>query len=274
MRPSRPNVDAMHCVVVLFTLIALSTVSVNAARVENVTYFMFSQQWSPGYCSGALQDKRCITKNERNFWTIHGLWPSSNKSIQPEFCNTTMRYNATVLKPIEEQMNLYWPSVTVSNFNIFWKHEWQKHGTCATVVPQLNGLLNFFNGTLNLYLHHNITEYLLNSGVVPSSTKPYKLQDIREALLDDVKEAVNFVCYNNKNYTAPVLAEIRLCMDRELQPINCTYRSSGCGKGDVYYIPHDKDVASPLLPPSAWLLNISWILALSAIPVPLRRLLL
>ncbi|KAG0417190.1 hypothetical protein HPB47_005812 [Ixodes persulcatus] len=184
-----------------------------------------------------------------------------------------MRYNATVLKPLEEQMNLYWPSVTVSNFNIFWKHEWQKHGTCATVVPQLNGLLNFFNGTLNLYLHHNITERPTNPCWRPGTEKRDLAILLKEALLDDVKEAVNFVCYNNKNYTAPVLAEIRLCMDRELQPINCAYRSSGCGKGDVYYIPHDKDVASPLLPPSTWLLNISWILALSAIPVPLRRLL-
>ncbi|CAN7999744.1 unnamed protein product, partial [Ixodes hexagonus] len=220
----------------------------------------------------SISFQRCIEKNERGFWTIHGLWPSSNKS-SPEYCNKTMRYNATVLKPLEQQLDLYWPSVTVSNFNIFWYHEWQKHGTCATMVPQLNGLLNFFNSTLNLYLQHNLTEYLRNSGVVPSSTKPYKLQDIREALLDDIKGAANFVCYNNKNYTAPVLAEIRLCVDRKLQPIDCAYRSSGCGKGNVYYIPHSKDIASPLLPSSTWLLNISWILTISAIPVPLRTLL-
>lgn len=271
MHPKCPDFGIIHCLGVFCILAATSTVSRAAPGNVDVTYLLFSQQWSVGYCSGAYQDK-CITENERNFWTIHGLWPSSNKS-DPEFCNKTLRYNATVLQPIVEQLELYWPSVTVKNFNIFWKHEWQKHGTCATMVPELDGLFNFFNSTLNLFYKYNLTEYLYNSGVTPSSQKAYTLEAVRMALLDDMKESTNFVCYNNKNYSAPVLAEIRLCLNKELQPINCAYRSSGCGRGSIFYLPQHTDLAGPQTLPTPLLLNFSWLLAIASIPFPLHRLL-
>lgn len=44
-------------------------------------------------------------------WTIHGLWPSYNETY-PAFCDPTMRplpYDA--LKPIEDKMRTYWPSI-------------------------------------------------------------------------------------------------------------------------------------------------------------------
>ncbi|XP_075556098.1 ribonuclease Oy-like isoform X3 [Dermacentor variabilis] len=201
----------------------------------------------------------------------HMIRPSANTS-SPEFCNKTLRYNATVLTPLVPLLDLYWPSLTSTNNNVFWKHEWQKHGTCATVVPQLDGLYNFFNSTLSLYLQYNITEYLLNSGVVPTSKKTYQLQTIKDALHDDIKEAANFVCYSNRNYSAPVLAEIRFCLNQELEPIDCNAKHSGCGQGDVYYLAFDKDGATARTSPLSWLLHCSWMFAISVIPMPLYRL--
>ncbi|KAH9375446.1 hypothetical protein HPB48_013485 [Haemaphysalis longicornis] len=153
------------------------------------------------------------------------------------------------------------------------KHEWQKHGTCATVVPALDGLVNFFNTTLHMYLKYNFTEYLRNSGVVPSSQSTYKLEDIKEALHDDVKGAANFVCYSSKNYSAPVLAEIRICLSRELQPIDCKPKHSGCGQGEVYYLPFGTDDAVLQTSPFSWLLHCAWLFAISVVPMPVRRLL-
>lgn len=220
-------------------LLAFAAAGVTCLAAENFAYLMFSQQWSVGYCKGAFQD-RCVKQNERNFWTIHGLWPS-NDTKTPDFCNHTLRYNATVLKPLLPQLQQYWPSYTTNNSNLFWKHEWQKHGTCATVVPQLDGLFNFFSTTLQIYTQHNITEYLHNNGIDPSLDKTYSVAEIEEALTDDLKGAANLVCYRNKNYTAPVLAEIRICMDKDLRPINCSARHSGCGRSGVYYLPFGTD---------------------------------
>lgn len=254
---------------ILASIGGLATCARKYSKEPGVTYFMLSHQWSIGYCSTA--DDKCIRENERNFWTIHGLWPSSNTSF-PAFCNATLRYNATVLSSLVPLLDLYWPSMNNINNNVFWKHEWQKHGTCATTVPELDGLYNYFNKTLSIYLQHNITEYLQNSGVVPTSEKTYPLQKIKEALHDDIKEAANFMCYSNKNYSVPVLAEIRLCLSKELQPIDCRAKNSGCGQGDVYYLAFDKDSAISQTLPFSWLLHSSWLLAVSAIPIPLYRL--
>lgn len=262
----------MHCLALSAFLLASVSGPLTSARKEPmVTYFMFSQQWSTGYCSTA--HSKCIKENERNFWTIHGLWPSSDNPTPPEFCNRTLRYNATALEPLVPQLDQYWASLTSTNNNIFWKHEWQKHGTCATVVPALDGLVNFFNTTLHMYLKYNFTEYLQNSGVLPSSQSTYKLEDIKEALHDDVKGAANFVCYSSKNYSAPVLAEIRICLSRELRPIDCKPKHSGCGQGEVYYLPFGTDDAVLQTSPFSWLLHCAWLFAISVMPMPVRRLL-
>ncbi|XP_064484264.1 ribonuclease Oy-like [Ornithodoros turicata] len=232
----------MHSAVFLLFLAAAAATACLCIAQDKFAYLLFSQQWSTGYCRSAFQD-RCLKQNMRRFWTIHGLWPSSNTS-SPDFCNRTLRYNATVLKPLFKQLQLYWPSYTTNNSNLFWKHEWQKHGTCATSVSQLDGLYNFFNTTLLLYKQHNLTDYLYNSGIVPSEDKTYSVAEIEEALTDDLKGATNLVCYRTKNLTAPVLSEIRLCLDKELKAINCTTRHSGCGRKDIYYLPFNSGNAS------------------------------
>ena len=32
----------------------------------------------------------------------------------------------------------------------FWRHEWEKHGTCASIKPEVSGIYKFFNKTLEL----------------------------------------------------------------------------------------------------------------------------
>ncbi|XP_077522877.1 ribonuclease Oy-like [Amblyomma americanum] len=255
----------------LAVLLLASAGGLDASRSPHeptVTYFTFSLQWSSGVCNAGHE--KCIKEKERSFWTIHGLWPSSNTS-DPQFCNRTLQYNATVLSPLVPQLDLYWPSVSEDN-NKFWKHEWLKHGTCATMVPRLKGLYKFFNTTLNIYLQHNITEYLRSSGVVPTSERTYTLQEIKDALHHDIREAANFVCHYSKKYAAPVLAEIRFCLDRGLQPINCKVKHSDCDQGDVYYLASDasygKGSATSLTSPLSWLLHFSWLLAISVVCIP------
>ncbi|XP_064464059.1 ribonuclease DdI-like isoform X1 [Ornithodoros turicata] len=218
---------------------SLTTCREASAQEGEVTYLMFSQQWSAGSCQGEFYNDRCIRQHERNFWTIHGMWPSNNHG-SPEFCNHTLPYNETALQPIYSELERYWPSYTSKDSNWFWKHEWLKHGTCATGIPALSGISQYFNTTLNFYFRHNITRYLEDSDIYPTVDRTYAVEDIEQALTDDLRGAVNFVCNEGREYSEPLLAEIRLCLDTELQPTDCQEEHSRCGR-HVYYLPFDVD---------------------------------
>ncbi|XP_037576534.1 ribonuclease Oy [Dermacentor silvarum] len=197
-------------------------------------YFILSQQWSPGICAAEPQ---CVSTSKKNYWTIHGLWPSGDNT-SPSFC-VDEQFNGRVLDPIKRDLNKYWPSLTSAEarYFTFWRHQWQKHGTCAGDVPALNGLFNFFNSTLAVYKKYNIFEFLSNSLIRPSVVRTYSASEIRNALSDDIREKVNIVCSQRvPNRDAPVLTEIRFCLDKNLETVNCQGRNGGCGRRN-YYLP-------------------------------------
>ncbi|XP_064464056.1 ribonuclease Oy-like [Ornithodoros turicata] len=197
-------------------------------------YFILSQQWSPGSCA---TESRCVTGSKRRFWTIHGLWPSGDYA-SPSYC-LDERFDGRVLDPIKGSLNQYWPSLTSTQarFFTFWRHQWQKHGTCAGDVPQLAGLLKFFNTTLAVYRRYNVYEFLSNSNITPSTTRTYSVNNIRNALSDDIREKVNIVCTRSQTLLAPVLTEIRFCLDKTLSLVHCQGRTSGCTSRN-YYLPY------------------------------------
>ncbi|KAK8777690.1 hypothetical protein V5799_028969 [Amblyomma americanum] len=82
-----------------------------------------------------------------------------------------------LLKPIKRDLNKYWPSLTSpeARYFAFWRHQWQKHGSCAGDVPALNGLFKFFNSTLAVYHKYNIFEFLSNSLIRPSVVRTYSV---------------------------------------------------------------------------------------------------
>ncbi|KAL1487096.1 hypothetical protein MTO96_046671, partial [Rhipicephalus appendiculatus] len=96
-------------------------------------YFILSQQWSPGICAAEPQ---CVSTSKKNYWTIHGLWPAGDNT-SPSFC-VDEQFNGRVLDPIKRDLNKYWPSLTSAEarYFTFWRHQWQKHGTCAGDVPR------------------------------------------------------------------------------------------------------------------------------------------
>ncbi|KAH6925756.1 hypothetical protein HPB50_009716 [Hyalomma asiaticum] len=153
---------------------------------------------------------QCVSTSKKNYWTIHGLWPSGDNT-SPSFC-IDEQFNGRVL-------------------------DWQKHGTCAGDVPALNGLFKFFNSTLAVYKKYNIFEFLSNSLIRPSVVRTYSAAEIRNALSDDIREKVNIVCNQRvPNRDAPVLTEIRFCLDKNLETVNCQGKNGGCGRRN-YYLP-------------------------------------
>jgi len=91
--------------------------------------------------------KRC---NDQD-WSIHGLWPEYNQSSWPQYCNSSRNKDFTPksIDFIMDLMNKYWYSCVPGNEQNweFWKHEWNKHGTCQSYQPSV-----YFNNTLNIFI--------------------------------------------------------------------------------------------------------------------------
>jgi len=217
--------------------------SLAANPANEYTHLIFAIQWVGGVCADgysqtAVRPDICLRESKRDHWTIHGVWPSSF-TTSPEFC-TTEQFDGRRLDDIKRQLNQYWPSFTSTQdrYFTFWRHEWQKHGTCAGDVPQLNGLNNFFKNVLNVFHRWDIKKYLDNSNITPSKTANYTPQQIMKAIADDYPYKFDVVCSQVKSKNEPVLSEVRFCLDKKLSPVNCQGRQIRCGN-KLYYLPSE-----------------------------------
>ena len=71
-------------------------------------------------------------------WTIHGIWPTQNHKIGPLFCNRTDKFDVKKIEGLLPELRSKWTDVRAGGgdeYN-FWKHEWEKHGTCAEQLPR------------------------------------------------------------------------------------------------------------------------------------------
>ena len=87
-----------------------------------------------------------LENEEENKWSIHGLWPQYSKNEYPKYCKK-VEFKIEKLESIIEELNKKWYSNIEKN-NDFWKHEYEKHGSCMfTDISEFD----YFNLVLNLY---------------------------------------------------------------------------------------------------------------------------
>ncbi|VDL71853.1 unnamed protein product [Nippostrongylus brasiliensis] len=148
-------------------------------------------------------------------WSIHGLWPNFKNGSYPQFCDgDPMKFDEDLIKPIEQRLlkmwtNLY-PSKTARSF---WKHEWEKHGTCAQSHGNLSSELLYFS-----------VEALKGTKISPR-VEPYHLEDIREALKQGLSRGkhVQLNCLTDKKTRQTMLGDVRMCLDKSFMPIDCPH---------------------------------------------------
>ena len=121
-------------------------------------------------------------------WSVHGLWPTQMGKIAPGFCNKTWKFEHKVLEPIMDEMNLYWPDVEMRDVpDSLWKHEWEKHGTCAAQLSETSTELAYFSKGVELSKENKVTEWLKKGGVVPSDDVSYSMETVWDAVLNGTK---------------------------------------------------------------------------------------
>lgn len=102
-----------------------------------------------------------LIKENDETWSIHGLWPQTSLTKYPQYCKN-VEFNLDLLEPIIEQLKDDWYSNRGPD-EIFWKHEYLKHGTCN--FNNFNEL-DYFKTALTLFdkaVKLNLPEEYYNS---------------------------------------------------------------------------------------------------------------
>ena len=79
-------------------------------------------------------------------YNIHGLWPQIDSTNYPSYCKDVIYSNPS--GKLLSNMTIYWNSCY--NNNEFWKHEWEKHGSCFNLQTGMNQL-QYYEIALQLY---------------------------------------------------------------------------------------------------------------------------
>jgi hypothetical protein len=90
-----------------------------------------------------------LFKESESTWSIHGLWPQTDAHNYPTYCHK-VNFDPKLLEPILDKLEQYWYSQgnTLPLDEKFWKHEYEKHGSCV-YTPMTE--LEYFKNTIELY---------------------------------------------------------------------------------------------------------------------------
>lgn len=202
-----------------------NSIEIRSINAKVKYYNVLSINWPFTVCVNAT--KSCI-RPLPNRWTIHGLWPNGLDNSMISDC-TSEKYDSNQIRMLKTRMDEQWLSVKKSGNDAFWKHEWQKHGTCATGYSQYD----YFNKTLSLFERYDVNRMLKNNGINYGSL--INVADIRRALEASGLRSDMFVIQCKNSYKQPYLFEIRMCFTADLKPMTCAIKSN-CKKPQVFYV--------------------------------------
>jgi ribonuclease T2 len=185
----------------------------------NFDFYVLTLSWSPTHCSsdaGGGRDDDLQCRSGRPFgFVLHGLWPQHEKGW-PEFCDTRAprRLKDSVMRE----------ALALSPSERLVQHEWEKHGSCSGLSQE-----DYFAAA----------ELAVESLRVPKAYKqPAKplvttANAVRRAFLDanpvlSVSDIL-VTCRRNE------IGEVRVCLDKELQPRACSREviRSHCGSREA-----------------------------------------
>lgn len=160
---------------------------------------LFTQRWPPTVCYVWKESSKSHSCSlpKQNKWTIHGIWPTQFHNIGPEFCNKSLLFNASALAPIENELKENWIDIqNGSKPYSFWKHEWDKHGTCAVTIKDLDSEFKYFQTGLKLLNTYNMINMLAKTNILPG--KKYMIDDFLRAVEKILDKRAQVMCAKNE----------------------------------------------------------------------------
>lgn len=212
---------ARICLISLVCLVALAATSAEArhSQQNNGTpfdYYLLTLSWSPAYCTTHPSDiKQC---GDKGFgFVLHGLWPQYRAGGYPQNCST----EAQLTPEARSLGDSIFPNPNLT------AHEWEKHGTCSG---------------LDALAYFKAADDARNSIRIPEDFKRPK-----QGFSTTASEIASQFTASNSNLpehsvvaacSGGELAEVRICMDRNLSPIACgSDVKTNCGTSVVHVTP-------------------------------------
>jgi len=205
----------------------------------------FTQEWGFSACrqfkdKNFEKEKKCRFEGIPSIWSVHGIWPTKQGSQGPNFCKK-VTFDVNALSPIMNDLNKLWYEIDdTKDAHRFWEHEWLKHGSCAMELDIFGTELKYFGEGIALRNKLDIYSILKSGGIIPTPTQGYRLDDIHNAFQQALGSdtAVPYVqCLRTTNEEANVveyhMLAIEICLDKDLQILDCRSRSRTFGDRDA-----------------------------------------
>lgn len=189
-----------------------------ATAQETYSMYLMAVDWKPGMCV----QKPCGNGFISEDFNIHGLWPSYSMGFGPQNCPGD---SFSLLADTKQLLEVYWRSYSGSlvpyyeagSNEWFWRHEWEKHGTC--VYPQMKPD-EYFRSVVALFKEINVKGRLQEVGI-EAGREAYPIAQFRSAF----PVAFKLTCGHSH-----VLETIKFCLDLSFALIDCRHvEESNCG---------------------------------------------
>jgi ribonuclease T2 len=166
-------------------------------------FYVLALSWSPSWCAsqpdGGAGEDQCDSSRDFGF-VVHGLWPQREQGW-PEFCDSP--HGTRIDRRIADRMADMMPSRDL----VF--HQWRKHGSCSDLPPDA-----FFDLTRKARQSIAIPGGFLTGGGENASPR-----EIEQAFMESNPslgaKGIAVTCADG------ALAEVRICMNRDLSPRPC-----------------------------------------------------
>lgn len=174
-------------------------------------YYLLSLSWSPQYCATSAKsgDSQC----QRPYaFVVHGLWPQHERGY-PESCGRGEYLDESLIRRLLPIM----PSKALII------HEWKKHGVCSGLSAD-----GYFSTLTKAYRSIRIPDRYQGLDRYLTTTVAAVERDFLSANPALSPDMIALQC------SGQYLREVRLCMNRELQPRACGADvRDRCGKSVV-----------------------------------------
>lgn len=163
---------------------------------NNLGYYLLAFDWIPGFCKSIPDSNKPECYAPDNYWknnlTLHGLWPDYNNGNIKLNCPNNDFSGKYIEEIGMDVMRKYWPNVKLNTrskkYNNFYKHEWQKHGSCTGLDEE-----SYFKAAINTIKKYN-TPRIISDNV----GKIISTDDVRNSFSG---KKVALRCYNDQYLT-------------------------------------------------------------------------
>jgi len=217
-------------------------VDVKDNKKYHVDFFVLAMEWPQGTCefTNATHHHTCVIPDAVPGWVLHGLWPNTKSGGGRKhlgYCNNSMHFDYNKIKDMETDLNKYWPNLYADGKRMwFYKHEYEKHGTCAALVKGFETEHIYFKRAMEQLHEHDPLAVLKKANIVPSASG-YESTRILEAADHGYGVHVCPQCSYAKGVRAVTGMEV--CLTNTMQLMDCPHdcwRKFHCS-GQVFYHP-------------------------------------